>query len=128
MCSDINQTSPGGNSPCKVCPNFCIDCSNSTTCTKCNFDFIITPNGSCAECGYGLYPLDNFTCQVCEPNCAHCANNYSCIDCAPGFSSDGADNCWSCNVSNCILCQPADICTTCIFTHKLDNTTNTCNC
>lgn len=155
MCSANNQCSQCvanyslSDNSCFLCndPN-CMACSADNVCSMCMGNLTLG-NGSCFTCdvpncmtcaslgvcqacasGFNLLVSNGTTsCVVpCPDNCSSCNQTTgACSECQTGFTLDTANNtCFSCNVSNCMMCNGTDICMTCYPIFNLAS--NVCTC
>ena len=83
----------------KSCPSNCSSCSDSSTCTSCDYGYTLS-NGACVEkptCTSGQYTASDGTCQPCSnisvPNgsCLSCSSSSQCdnISCNTGYVKKG---------------------------------------
>lgn len=115
-----------------LCSPGCGDCSNQTTCSRCNYGFVFkTSSGECLPCGPGCAtcdPNDPLMCTGClngtvlvAKNCIRCdsscltcmINPKFCISCKPGFGfyfdASGMSSCKVCP-KNCNNCTSSSTC------------------
>ena len=82
-----------------VCPSNCSSCSDSSTCTSCDYGYTLS-NGECVKkptCSNGQYTASDGTCQPCSnisvPNgsCLSCSSSSQCdnISCNAGYVKKG---------------------------------------
>ena len=83
-----------------VCPSNCSSCSDSSTCTWCDYGYTLS-NGACVKkpaCSNGQYMASDGTCQPCSnisvPNgsCLSCSSSSQCdnISCNTGYVKKGS--------------------------------------
>lgn len=86
----INQSSSEFQT-CDNCSSFCLECTDSSTCTLCdavNFENIHLSNGKCVQCNLssGKYIDSNEECKECHSSCDGCLlKSGNCIECQPGL-------------------------------------------
>ena len=82
------------------CPSNCSSCSDSSTCTSCDYGYTLS-NGACVKkptCTSGQYTASDGTCQPCSnisvPNgsCLSCSSSSQCdnISCNTGYVKKGS--------------------------------------
>lgn len=91
-------------------PN-CLECSNSTHCTKCEENLILNKNGKCKRnCPTNsFFDQSNENCEKCPLNCSGCFNKTSCKLCAPDFYSLN-DSCMNCSLTQGFMPNCSEIC------------------
>lgn len=128
---------------CVACPDNCLTCSSSTTCTKggCESGYYQFGNSNncvscfngcpvcgkdptkCLKCGDKMY-LSNGICYSCMSNCRTCSNANICTVCEPGYLVYGS----SCQVPpqpSCVAYNSSLVCTACDKNFVLTSS-NTC--
>lgn len=106
----LQQISSLGAPTCVACSiQYCATCPTLSTCTACNQNFVLAGDNSVCSCA-ATYVFVNNAC-VC-----------------PNATTQFNGACVACNVTNCQLCQTANVCQTCAPTYLLSTTNNNCVC
>ena len=123
-----------GTGECILCPDFCLECHDSTACISCNrssYRPLLQDNTCVGVCSTGFYlmPLQH-TCLKCSPNCIQCSSSTNCTRCLNAYLNPAtracvpacpqqmyanpSDNeCHSCEAP-CLNCYNSMNCLTCV--------------
>lgn len=127
------------------CPNNCLSCSNSNTCTLCiegyspNTQGVCLPclsncrgcssqaNGICISCGQGFYLNTQQVCAACSAFCLTCSS-LGCSVCMTGYTLTSSFTCAQTCQAPCATCSTSNSaqCTSCLAGYTYSQTSAAC--
>lgn len=100
------------------CPNYYYPINSTWVCDSCSSYCLTCPdNSNCNICQSGFYLI--------QSNLSNLSNHMVCTNPCPEFYYHNATNCLKC-ISPCLHCSGLYVCTDCIASYFLDNSTNSC--